>query len=84
MRRLLLLLYPPRAVPTILLYGNFDNRPWEDKIRSHAKAYLDRALSRFGRPWGSAKPQVGPLATAFRWWADMWVLMLTFGDLLLG
>jgi hypothetical protein len=27
---------------------------------------------------------VGPLAPAFGWWDDMWVLMLIFGDLLLG
>ena len=57
-----------RSVPAISSYGNMPNRLQEDKISLPAKMHLDRFLSRFGRPMGSASPTLPPLATVFLWY----------------
>ena len=51
-----------------------DNCLGEDKGESPAKGHLDWIQSRFGRPLGSANPLASPLATAFAWVTDRWVL----------
>ena len=64
-----------RSVPAIFIHGNMLNHHQEDKISLPTKMHLDRCLSRFGRPHGSASPALAALTTRHR---------LSLGDCLVG